>query len=307
MHASFSGVTPLIYNTTAGSQAGNAPRLKEVIARLHHIGIDVDVALVQNTDDVLAATSQAVNAGSELILVSGGDGTVESAANGVIGTHATLGILPAGTRNNVARSLNIPLDLKAAVTMLRTGSVQRIGAGKVRVNGRQRWFLETFTVGLFSSLYPDADAIQKGNVGRIANLLTAFASAPMARFTIRIDGGALEMKARAYAMLGVNLPIVAGNFRLTDDISYEDDHLDVFIYDRLDKLDMLIYGFDVLAGMAEDPAIPHLRIHTLEIWCDPPLPVMADGFDLDLGKGQILVESAPRVLSVITGFAPDSQ
>ncbi|MBK8047241.1 MAG: hypothetical protein IPK16_09050 [Anaerolineales bacterium] len=121
----------------------------------------------------------------------------------------------------------------------------------------------------------------------------------MARFNIRIDGGELEMKARAHAVMGVNLPIVGGNFRLNDDIHYTDDHLDIFIYDRLDKLDMLIYGFDVLAGMAEDPAIPHLRATTLEITCDPPLPVMADGFDL--GEGPVTVTSAPRILRVITG------
>ncbi|MBK8047240.1 MAG: acylglycerol kinase family protein [Anaerolineales bacterium] len=135
MVAAISGVVPLIYNTTAGSQARNTRRLNQVVNGLHAVGIDVEVALVQSPDEVLAATAKAVHRGGELVLVCGGDGTVETAANAVIGAGTTLGILPAGTRNNVARSLHIPLDLKGAIAVLRTGAVQRIGAGHARTKG----------------------------------------------------------------------------------------------------------------------------------------------------------------------------
>ncbi|MFN8470153.1 MAG: diacylglycerol kinase family protein [Caldilineaceae bacterium] len=292
----------LIYNTKAGAAAkGPAARLDEVAQHLRSVNIIADTAQVTQADEVTTAAAVAVRDGYSLIIACGGDGTIESAANALIAEQATLGILPFGTRNNVARSLGIPLKLANAARLLRTGTTQKIGAGLVTVGERQRWFLETFSVGLFSALYPHADAIQKGDLVRARDLLLTFVTSSAARMHLTVDG-TTTLTVKALALIGVNMPSTGANFRLGAGIAYDDEHIDLFLYDRLDQLDFLVYGLDILAGMPEDPAIQRIRARHVSIQTLPLLPVMADGFEM--GAGPVDVSMVAHCLNVIAGNAP---
>lgn len=292
----------LIYNPKAGAAARSAPaRLQQVLQLLRDVNIHADIAAVEEAQEVMDAAALAVRAGYPLVIACGGDGTIDSAANPLVMTGTTLGILPLGTRNNVARSLRIPLKLPEAVRLLRTGRQHKIGAGLAVVGDRRRWFLETFTVGLFSAIYPHADALQKGNLARARDLLRTFAGSPAAEMDLLVDGQA-RYQIKAHALIGVNMPSTGVNLRLGAGIAYDDEHLDVFLYDRLDKLDFLVYGLDVLAGMPEDPAIQRIRGRHVLVHTQPPLPVLADGFDL--GAGDVEVHMAAHSLNVIVGSDP---
>jgi diacylglycerol kinase (ATP) len=289
----------LIYNPKAGAANKAADeRLREVLRYLDEVNIHPDIARVEEAADVIATATYAVKAGYPLVIACGGDGTIESAANALVNRPTTLGILPFGTRNNVARSLGIPLKLQDAARLLRTGRRHQIGAGLAVVGERRRWFLETFTVGLFSALYPHADAIQKGNLVRARDLLVTFANSTAAKMQLTIDGSS-SINVKAHALIGLNMPSTGANFRLGSDIAYDDEHLDIFLYEGLDKLDFLVYGFDVLTGMPEDPAIQRIRAQHIRVRSDPPLPVMADGFDL--GTGEVEVHMEAHSLNVMIG------
>jgi diacylglycerol kinase (ATP) len=291
----------LIYNPSSGSGGDKSSRQARVLDALHRAGIAADLFVPGAEEEIAGVVAEAIQQGADLVIACGGDGTVESAANGLVNTGVPLGIIPAGTRNNVARSLGIPLNITAAAGLLRRGTPRAIGTGYARAAEGERWFLETFTVGIFSALYPHADAFQKGEWARALDLFKAFLSAPSARVYLSIDDGAERMMTDALAVLGVNMPSTGANFRLAADIAYDDEHLDIFVYDRLDKLDLLVYGIDVMTGMPEDTTIQRRRAHHVHIRTDPPLPVMADGFFL--GAGEVDVRSAPHSLLVITGVA----
>jgi diacylglycerol kinase (ATP) len=292
----------LIYNTNAGAAAkGSADRLDEVLQQLRSVNIAADTAQVAQADEVTAAAAAAVQAGYSLIIACGGDGTIESAANALVKEETALGILPFGTRNNVARSLGIPLKVSEAAQLLRTGRPHKIGAGLAVVGARRRWFLEAFTVGLFSALLPHADAIQKGDFARARDLLLAFVSSTAAQMHLTVDG-TTRFSAQAHALIGVNMPSTGANFRLGSDIAFDDEHIDIFLYDRLDQLDFLVYGFDVLTGMPEDPAIQRIRARHASIQTLPFLPVMADGFEM--GAGPVDISMVAHGLKVIVGNVP---
>jgi diacylglycerol kinase (ATP) len=291
----------LIYNPKAGAGTKAADeRLREVIRCLDAVNIHSDIVRVEEAAGVTASAAYAVQAGYPLVIACGGDGTIESAANALVNKPTLLGILPLGTRNNVARSLQIPLKMQDAVRLLRTGRRHRIGAGLAVVGDRRRWFLETFTVGLFSALYPHADALQKGDLVRARDLLMTFVNSTAAQMQLTIDGKS-TVNVKAHALIGINMPSTGANFRLGSDIAYDDEHLDIFLYEGLDKLDFLVYGFDVLTGMPEDPAIQRIRAEHIRVRTVPPLPVMADGFDL--GTGEVDVHMAAHSLHVIIGKA----
>jgi diacylglycerol kinase family enzyme len=198
----------------------------------------------------------------------------------------------------VARSLGIPTKLNEAARLLRTGKTHKIGAGLAIVGDRRRWFLETFAVGLFSALYPHADAIQKGDLVRTRDLLMTFVNSTAARMQLTIDGE-INLRIRAHALIGVNMPSTGANFRLGTGIAFDDEHLDVFLYDRLDQLDFLVYGLDIMAGMPEDPMIRRIRARHVLVSTEPLLPVTADGFDL--GAGNVEVHMEAHSLNVVVG------
>ncbi len=106
----------------------------------------------------------AVKSGIKLIVAAGGDGTIDSVAGAIVGSDAALGIIPTGTRNNVAFNLGIPMDIEKSVALLRWGRRAKIGVGQVHCGHSRHWFLEAVSLGLISDLYPLADDIQHGNL-----------------------------------------------------------------------------------------------------------------------------------------------
>lgn len=105
------------------------------------IDADSERALVDRIADAVASEA-------ETIVAAGGDGTITALAGALVGTEKNLAILPLGTVNALAKDLNVPLNLPAAVAALATGLSQRIDVGEV--NGRI--FLHKVVVGLIPSL-----------------------------------------------------------------------------------------------------------------------------------------------------------
>lgn len=73
---------------------------------------------------------EAVNKGYEFVFACGGDGTVNGVASQLVGTGTALGIIPAGSGNALARSLQIPSDPSEAIGLLKTGTVRNIDVGR---------------------------------------------------------------------------------------------------------------------------------------------------------------------------------
>lgn len=95
----------------------------------------------------------------EVIVVAGGDGTVNNAANAAAGTDIVLGVLPRGTFNHFAGDLGIPDDLEAAAAALAGGEVRRVDVGEV--NGRV--FVNNSLVGLYPTMVAIRDEVMESH------------------------------------------------------------------------------------------------------------------------------------------------
>lgn len=98
----------LIFNPISGRPEESPQQLVGILNEMQSRSILPEVFMVRPDSDVEGAVRSAVRAGIKLIVVAGGDGTIDSVAGALVGSSATLGIIPTGTRNNVAFNLGIP-------------------------------------------------------------------------------------------------------------------------------------------------------------------------------------------------------
>ena len=126
----------IIGNPKAGRNRGQ-DRLKRCAEILRSGGLDVEV---WPTERPQHATELAALAGARLVVAAGGDGTVNEVVNG-LETDATLGVLPLGTANVMARELGLPLKAETACERILAGKERRIDVGVATDRkGRERRF-----------------------------------------------------------------------------------------------------------------------------------------------------------------------
>ncbi len=291
----------LIFNAVSGQPQESPRQLAAIIEQMQALNIRPEVYMVRPESRIRAVVHNALKRGFTLIVVAGGDGTIDAAAGALVGTQATLGIIPTGTRNNVALSLGIPGKIEEAVALLRQGRRLRIDTGHVRCGARGRCFLEAASVGLLSALYSPSDGIQHGDLGQLGDLLTAFVSATASKLSLVLDRGERLDLTSHMALIG-NMPYVGPNYRIAPDVACDDGVLDVLVYSDMSKLDLMAYAIQSSTGAAEDARVKHYRIKQITIDSDPPMPVIADG--VMLGEGPVTIGLRPRSIRVLAGPPP---
>jgi diacylglycerol kinase (ATP) len=142
-----------------------------------------------------------------LVVVAGGDGTIEFVVRKLADSEHTLGILPLGTFNNLARALKIPDDLDDAIEVTRRGHPRQITVG--RVNGHI--FVEACTIGLFGDAIVLGEAAKDLAFGELGDKLRQFLEAEPFRYELSGDlegaGTAMSLVFSNTASVGSNLPV----------------------------------------------------------------------------------------------------
>ena len=145
----------VILNPSAGSAAGR-PRIGSELADLFRAsGCDPEIIEPREAKDAMGA-ARAASARAATVVAAGGDGTVSSVANGIIGSAAALAVIPLGTLNHFARDLGIPVDVDRAVAVAAARHVTRVDVGDV--NGRL--FVNNSSIGVYPDIVTERDALR---------------------------------------------------------------------------------------------------------------------------------------------------
>src|SRR5947209_50566 len=123
----------LLANPAAGDKPGgtNADLVltpAQLLERLRAGGLTVELHELAEEDDAAALARTAASEGRDVV-VAGGDGTVGPVASGLVDSDATLGIIPLGTFNNIARGARIPIEPDEAVAVVVRGRAAAVDAG----------------------------------------------------------------------------------------------------------------------------------------------------------------------------------
>ena len=113
--------------------SGKSGQLLTALAHLRESGIEVaDTISIADLDHLPAQGAQWREAGIELVVAAGGDGLIGGVITHIAENGLILGILPLGTANDIARSLNIPLDIRRAALVIANGTVKEVDIGVAR-------------------------------------------------------------------------------------------------------------------------------------------------------------------------------
>ena len=157
----------LLVVVNPGSRSG-AQAIGLAGARLSSAGFDLVLSAPCSRHEV-GPWIEAHAEGAQAIVVAGGDGSLNAVAEAVVKTKLPLGIIPAGTANDLARSLGLPLDMEEAADVIAAGHCKQIDVGDV--NGHK--FFNVASVGLSADLARELSGEIKRKFGRIGYALTA--------------------------------------------------------------------------------------------------------------------------------------
>lgn len=234
----------------------------------------------------------------DAIVAAGGDHTVRSVAFELLETEMPLGILPLGTAMNIARTLDLPLELEPALDVLAHGEPRPIDVGYV---GDQP-FLEIATIGLAAELLDDATAVSEGRLNAARALLGRFVRHRRTRVWLDLDGRPVMHRV-------VSLAIANGRFtgralEVAPDARLDDGLLDVICYLGFGPLEVLRELAKVALGLGRGSRTVTYRARRVAIRSHHPLPVRADSNHI--GTTPTIAATRPRSILVIEEWSSRS-
>lgn len=283
----------LLTNPSAGKGAGSRTAAI-ALPRLREAGFHVRELQGSDGPEALALAREAVAEGVESLVVVGGDGMVHMAVQALAGTDVNLGIIPAGTGNDVARYLDIPRKDPQAAADVVVGSHVRI-IDLAKTSGE--YFVTVLAAGFDSMVNERANRMRwpKGqmryNIATLAEL-RVFEPLP---YTLELDGVVRRLDAMVVAV--GNGPSFGGGLRITHGAELDDGMLDVVIIKPMTKLDLVrTYPKLFTGGHTTHPQYEHHRVKSVTV-AAPGVVAYADGERL--GALPLTVEVAPLALRVL--------
>ncbi|WP_435881741.1 diacylglycerol kinase family protein [Streptomyces parvus] len=178
-------------------------------------------------------TAEALRAGTELIVVCGGDGTVRAVADALAGTNVPLVLVPSGTGNLLARHLHLPLGPAEALAAGLTGEPRALDLGRIEGDGFPAvHFTAMAGAGLDATMLEETSDRAKSVLGWPAYVLAGAKGlrTPRMRLTVRLDGGP-ELRRTARMVLLANIGTVQAGAAPVPAAKPDDGLLDLAVFD----------------------------------------------------------------------------
>ncbi len=211
----------------------------------------------------------------DLVIVGGGDGTLNAAIAGLIDTQLPLGILPLGTANDLARTLGIPLSIPQACQVIAAGNKQRIDLGQVN----HKHFFNVASLGLSVQITKQLDKKLKRRWGVFAYAMTALRVIKSARpfhAEIRLGGKSIYVKTVQIAV--GNGRYYGGGMTVADDATIDDQRLDLYSLECQHWWQILLWLPAMKLGTHSGwDGVRTLQGKDFEIYTRKPHSINADG------------------------------
>ena len=283
----------LLTNPTAGKGRGAKVR-GTALAGLRDAGLVVRDLQGRDAAEALDLARQCVADGVDAVVVCGGDGMVHHVVQALATTDTPLGIVPAGSGNDVARYFDLPRkDTRAAV--------ERVVAGRTRTvdlaRSGSQYFVTVLAAGFDAVVNERANRMTwpKGQMRyNIATLAELRVFEPLS-YTLQLDDRRVSLEAMLVSV--GNGPSFGGGLRITEGALLDDGLLDVVIIKPISKLDLVRTFPKLFKGtLVHHPQYEHHLVRSVTV-AAPGIVSYADGERF--APLPLTVECAPGALTVL--------
>ncbi|MEI6442151.1 MAG: lipid kinase [Nostocales cyanobacterium ELA583] len=197
---------------------------QEAINCLNELGLEIITESTKNPTqlgDVIRRYQQEI----DLVIIGGGDGTLNAAVGAIVDTQLPLGILPLGTANDLARTLDIPNSIPQACQIIANGQLRRIDLGLVN----DKYFFNVASLGLSVKITQKLTKEMKRRWGIFAYAAIAFQVIWKSRLfsaEIRINDQSIHVKTVQIAV--GNGRYYGGGMAVVHDAAIDDQRLDLY-------------------------------------------------------------------------------
>jgi YegS/Rv2252/BmrU family lipid kinase len=282
---------------------------------LRKVGMEVEVSPTARPGVASELAKEAARKGTDIVLVCGGDGTINEVINGLAGSQVSLGLLPGGTANILARDMGLPLNPVRAATELSRWSPRRIPLGKATwciakasINGAPaekeqalRYFMTVVGIGFDAHVVYKLSPEMKmswGVTGYVVEALRQAFHYPFQGFSCRTDGGPDRIATFAAVQRARNY---GGWLHLTPDARFFDDRFTLCLFKSHNRARYFLYAGLVLARQHFHLGDVEL-VETRKLCCAAQVAGEAIRFELDgelVGTLPATFEIVPDALTLL--------
>lgn len=289
----------LIFNPVAGQSDPEQDliQIREILEP--HIELDICLTTEEVGADQLAR--EAVERGVDLLIASGGDGTLSAAAVALVGTSIPFGVISRGTANAFATALGIPTEIDAACHTILGGVTRQVDAAYC--NGKPMVLL--VGIGFEAETVKRADRQAKDRFGMLAYVLAGMQQLRnLERFTAEIEAEDRIITVVAAAVTVANAaPPTSVLAQGPAGVIADDGFLDLTIVSPNSVAGAIAASYHLLqsavkGNAAERDDIGYLRARRIKVTADPPQRVVIDG-ELS-GTTPVDIECIPGGLTIVT-------
>lgn len=292
----------IILNPVSGKGRGEIS-VTVIAEMLNKHKVAFEIVKTKEPFHAIELAKEAIKGGFKGIIAAGGDGTMGEVLNGVMenykeGVH--FGFIPTGTGNDFARSLNIPLDIRAAAELLAYPKVKTMDIGK----DHQGYFAIITGVGFPAEVMAKANSYRgplRGPLVITWSVIKTINELQTQKVEIIMDGEKMEKDIKAIFVL--NTPFTGGGLNLVPSARVDDGFLDILVVTNISKLDLLMTLPKAYKGNhVGHPAMEFYRCKEIEVNTETPMRKLFDGNVF--GSSPIKAAILPKALPV---FLPEER
>lgn len=268
--------TCIIFNKAAGQASDLHRRLSRVVTQRGS-----ELCAKREDESIEQQARRAIDEGFKRIVVAGGDGTLNRVVNGVARCleRVELGVIPLGTGNDFARSLEIPVDnLDAAIDIAFGEATQAVDLLRV-TDGKAFYAVNAASGGMAGKVASDVLDSDKARWGAFAYWMTAFSElVDMQASDLHLDIGDQSYDLRVYGVVIANGRFVGGGFPIAPAATPNDGKLTIVIIPILPTLELLSAGVNYALG--RNPASGPIKVfetQRVHLTSNPEMLFSVDG------------------------------